>query len=83
MTANKTPALLPLWMWQNRCYAYAMSTLEKVYGSRFYVIYVNGDYRANRDWVYKVYEHDYTYQELYEQWEAVKNFARAHGLLTA
>jgi hypothetical protein len=80
-SANKRPSMIQHWMWQNKCYAYAMSTPDVVYGGRFHVLYINGDYRTTREPVYKVYEYEYCYQELLEQWMAVINFAKGKGMI--
>lgn len=50
-------------------------------GARFYVLFMNGDYKLNREPTFKVWDVDFTERELLENHMMLMNHARHKGLL--
>jgi hypothetical protein len=65
------------WLVQAKAYCYHLGIPR----ARFYVLFVNGDYKASRDPVFRAYDIAFTQQDLAENWQMLMNFARHRKML--
>jgi len=65
------------WLTQAKAYCYHLGIPR----ARFYPLFVNGDYKQNRDPVLRPCDIDFTAQELKENWAMLMNFARHRKML--
>jgi hypothetical protein len=64
------------WFTQMACYCYHLQTPY----ARLYTFFVNGNYKPMSPCI-KCWDIEFTGQELRDQWNAVRNHAKAEGLL--
>lgn len=65
------------WLMQMKCYCYMLETTY----CNLHVLNINGDYKHPFAPQYAVYSIEYSMQELVENWNAMRNHAKAKGLL--
>jgi len=65
------------WLTQVQAYCHHMGTSS----ARFYVLFVNGNYRGQRDPVFRAYDMTFTAQELKDNWQLLLNHARHKKML--
>ena len=65
------------WIVQVKLYCY----WAEMTGARFYVLFMNGNYRGNRDPEFKVWDIDFSPIELQENYQMIINHAVSKGLL--
>lgn len=64
------------WLWQMQAYCYVLGTTR----SRLRAFFVNGNYRGHQP-EYRVWNIDFTEEELDQNWRMLKKHARDKGLL--
>lgn len=65
------------WLTQIKGYCYAVGTLA----ARLWVLHINGDYAPPRPWPPRVFQLQFTEQEIIENWEMLVNHAKFRGWL--
>jgi hypothetical protein len=76
-SCNNDPAENTGWMMQVKAYCRVMGFRHAV----MRVLYLNGDYRSNRDPTPKTYLLTFTDTELDENWAAIVAYAKDRGLI--
>ena len=75
-SSNKTPDAVWRWRVQAAAYCYVMGCTRAV----FRVFYLNGDYRGSGP-LYRVFQLDWSQQEIDENWEMLVNHAKGKGMI--
>jgi len=76
-SSNGNPANNTRWMMQLKAYCRAVGVEKAI----MRILYLNGDYKRERDPVPKVYLVTFTQDELDENWNAIVAYARDRGVI--
>jgi hypothetical protein len=76
LSSTKTPDGIWRWRTQAAAYCYVMGATRAV----FRVFYINGDYRGSGP-LYRVFQLDWSGQEIEENWAMLVNHAKRKGML--
>ena len=76
-SVTTTPDMVESWMMQIKAYCYVVG----VNVGLFYVLHLNGDYRAVRHPIPKWYRCEFSEQELAENWHMIVGHAKMRGWL--